>query len=97
MVKLKRKLQYQGHQYFESVRPQALMESLVYLKQNNPLYKDININTAQFTGNIHPYTYAGVDLNTELQSASSESETGNSETTKADRTISHDHKDVMTH
>ena len=93
MVKLKRKLQYHCHQYFEPVRPQALMEALMYLNQNNPLYHDINISTAQFTGNIHPYTYTDVDLNTELQSASSESETDNSETTKADSTILHDHEE----
>ena len=90
MVKLKRKLQYHGHQYFEPVRPQALMEALVYLKENNALYHDINISIAQCTDNIDPYTITDIDFNTELQNASCGSETGNSGTTKADSTISHD-------
>ena len=43
LLKLKRKLQYKGHQYFESVRPQALKDALLYLKRNHIHYSDIEI------------------------------------------------------
>ena len=36
IVKLKRKLQYRGHVYFESVRPSFILRFLQYLKLNNP-------------------------------------------------------------
>ena len=38
LVKLKRKLEYNGHVYFESVRPQFINDLLHYLKINNHLY-----------------------------------------------------------
>ena len=44
IVKLKRKLQYRGHVYFESVRPNFIMRLMQYLKLNNSLYHDIEIN-----------------------------------------------------
>ena len=39
VVKLKSKLSYLGHVYFEAVRPESK-----YLKENNPLYCDIHID-----------------------------------------------------
>ena len=44
IVKVKRKLQYRGHVYFESVRPNFIMRLLQYLKLNNSLFYDIEIN-----------------------------------------------------
>ena len=44
LVKLKRKLCYRGHVLFQSVRPDVVKEALNYLKQNNFLYNDIEIN-----------------------------------------------------
>lgn len=41
MLKLKRKLQFRGHVYFQAVRPDLLQEALYWLKANNLLYKDI--------------------------------------------------------
>ena len=41
-MKLKRKLCYKGHQY---VRPAKVLAALQWLKLNNPLYKDIEINS----------------------------------------------------
>ena len=41
IVKLKGKLQYRGHVYFESVRANFILRFLQYLKLNNPLYHDI--------------------------------------------------------
>ena len=43
IVKLKRKLSYRGHVYFETVRPELICQALMYLKQNNSLYCDIGI------------------------------------------------------
>ena len=44
IVKFKRKLQYKGHVYFESVRPNFIFIVLYYLKLNNSLYHDIAID-----------------------------------------------------
>ena len=44
IVKLKRKLVYRGHVYFEPVRPSIIFKSLQFLKENNPMYYDIDIN-----------------------------------------------------
>ena len=44
IVKLKRKLEYRGHVYFEPVHPRLIFRILQFLKKNNPLYPDININ-----------------------------------------------------
>ena len=45
IVKLKRKLQYREHVYFESVRHQILLLNFCsILKLNNPLYYDIGID-----------------------------------------------------
>ena len=42
-IKLKRKLVYKGHYMYEYIRPQRVMAALTWLKQNNPLYKDVTI------------------------------------------------------
>ena len=44
IVKLQRKLQYGGHVYSESVRPGIIFSLLQYLKLNNSLYYDIEID-----------------------------------------------------
>ena len=44
IVKLERKLEYRGHVYFESVRINFIMRLLQYLKLNNSLYHDTEIN-----------------------------------------------------
>ena len=43
-VALKRKLSFKSNVYFEPVRPQIIHITLSYLKENNPLYSDINID-----------------------------------------------------
>ena len=43
VVKLKRRLSYRGHIYFEAVRPELIHQGLIYLKQNSSLYCDIGI------------------------------------------------------
>ena len=44
-MKLNRKLCYKGHYMFQYVRPAKVPAALQWLKSNNPLYKDIEINT----------------------------------------------------
>ena len=44
MLKLKRKLEYRGHVYFQSVRPKLLLHALAFLKENNHLYANVDIN-----------------------------------------------------
>ena len=43
-MKLKRKVAYRGHYMYDYIRPQKLLDALRYLKANNPLYADIDIN-----------------------------------------------------
>ena len=50
MVKLKRKLQYKGHQYFQAVRPSYVVAGLQWLQPNNPLYHQVTINVDNFEG-----------------------------------------------
>ena len=45
IIKLKRKLEYNGHVLFEPVRPVFLKSILNYLRTNNHLYQDVVINT----------------------------------------------------
>ena len=42
--KLKCKLKYKGHYMYDCVSPQKLMNALKWLKANNPLYGDVNVN-----------------------------------------------------
>ena len=43
-LKLKRKLDYRKAYIHDYVRPEKVVKALEWLKQNNPLYKDIDIN-----------------------------------------------------
>lgn len=43
-AKLKRKLNYKGHYKFQVINKDKLFCALQYLKNNNPYYKDIDIN-----------------------------------------------------
>ena len=47
MVKLKKKLSYRGHFYFEQVCPEIALTDLEYLKENSHLYCNIETNTTQ--------------------------------------------------
>ena len=44
MLKLKRKLQFRGHFYFQAVRPEVVLHALQWLKRNNELYENVAIN-----------------------------------------------------
>ena len=43
-LKLKRKLAYKGHYMYDYITPQKLLDALAFLKANNPLYADIDVN-----------------------------------------------------
>ena len=43
-LKLKRKLAYRGHYMYDYISPERVMNALNWLKTNNPLYADIDIN-----------------------------------------------------
>ena len=43
-LKLKRKLNYKGHYMYDYVSPEKLNNALRWLKANNPLYVDVNVN-----------------------------------------------------
>ena len=43
-LKLKRKLAYRGHYMYDYISPERVMNALVWLKTNNPLYANIDIN-----------------------------------------------------
>ena len=57
MLKLKRKLEFRGHVYFQAVRPEVVLNALNWLKVNNPFYTNISVDI----GNI------GRDLTTSQQ------------------------------
>ena len=44
MLKLKRKLQFRGHVYFQAVRPEVVLHALQWLQRNNELYENVAIN-----------------------------------------------------
>ena len=44
MLKLKRKLQFRGHVYFQAVRPELMQQVLNWFKVQNPIYKDILVD-----------------------------------------------------
>ena len=44
MLKLKRKLQFRGHVYFQAVRPEVVLHAFQWLKRNNELYENVAIN-----------------------------------------------------
>ena len=44
-LKLKRKLAYKSHYMYDSIRPELMLIALHWLKTNNKLYDDINVNS----------------------------------------------------
>ena len=50
MLKLKRKLEFKGHVYFQAVRPELILEALNWLKTHNFLYKKIKVDLNNIDG-----------------------------------------------
>ena len=68
MLKLKRKLEFRGHVYFQAVRPQFIFDALNWLKFNNPLYNNITIDINNISANLTSFEQQGnsdtnVDIN----------------------------------
>ena len=51
-IKLKCKLTYREHAYFEAVRPELLNQELMYLQENNPLYSEVSVDVSNIPDNI---------------------------------------------
>ena len=52
MLKLKRKLDFRGHVYFQAVRPAVILNALNWLRINNPLYSGITVNIENIDINL---------------------------------------------
>ncbi|XP_044169485.1 uncharacterized protein LOC114973474 [Acropora millepora] len=52
LLKLKRKLQFRGHVYYQAVRPEIILNALNWLKANNELYKTITIDIERIDRNL---------------------------------------------
>ena len=52
MLKLKRKLDFRGHVYFQAVRPAVILNALNWLRINNPLYSCITVNIENIDINL---------------------------------------------
>ena len=52
LLKLKRKFQFRGYVYFQAVRPHFVLQALQWLKANNTLYKDIQIDVNNIDTNL---------------------------------------------
>lgn len=52
LLKLKRKLQFRGHVYFQAVRPHFVLQALQWLKANNTLHKEIQIDVNNIDTNL---------------------------------------------
>ena len=52
-VKLKRRLQYKGHQMCQDINPSKVRNALTWLKANNPLFEDIEIDFEEFNEMDH--------------------------------------------
>ena len=52
MLKLKWKLQFKSHIYFEAVRPAFIEAALTWLKESNNLYKDVVIDCANISNQL---------------------------------------------
>ncbi len=65
MLKLKRKLEFRGHVYFQAVRPQLVENALNWLMQNNPLYNNITTDMSNISEDLKTLQYdASTDANT---------------------------------
>ena len=58
VVKLKQKLSYRGHVYLEAMHPESVHMALKYLKENNPLYRDIHIDVNNIPNELTEMTDA---------------------------------------
>ena len=70
MLKLKRKLQFRGHGYFQAVRPEIMQQVLNWLKVHNSMYKDILVNIKNIDSNLTALQNDADDNDTHQQATS---------------------------
>ena len=70
MLKLKRKLQFRGHVYFQAVRPEIMQQVLNWLKVHNSMYKDILVNIKNIDSNLTALQNDADDNDTHQQATS---------------------------
>ena len=75
MLKLKRKLKYCGHQYYESAHPAIVHAALNYLKNNNQLYQDVNIAVTNIDNELVSFENTSNDSHEQLSQINSLHET----------------------
>ena len=66
MLKLKRKLPFRGHVYFQAIRPELIQQVLNWLKVHNPLYKDILVDINSIDSNLTALQNDAEDNDTHL-------------------------------
>lgn len=72
MLKLKRKLDFRSHVYFQAVRPDIVLNALNWLLVNNPLYRDVTVNMEYIDSNLTELRMEGSsETSTDLSSNSS--------------------------
>ena len=52
MLKLKRKLEFRGHVYFQAVRPELVENALNWLMKNNPSYNNVTTDMSNIDENL---------------------------------------------
>ena len=78
LLKLKRKIQFGGHVHFEAARPEFIMTALNWLKANNFLYKDIQIDCTNISTKLTSIMNDEVD-NTNSLPINSQNNSANSD------------------
>ena len=78
-LKLKRKLEYKHAYLHDTIRPEKVITALHYLKNNNPLYSDIEINEEWIRGwkDADNDLYNGIFLNEDDQNTSTHEQMSN--------------------
>lgn len=61
MLKLKRKLEFKGHVYFQAVRPEFIVSALNWLRTNNSLYINTSICSNNIDANVRSFQESSVD------------------------------------
>ena len=56
LLKLKRKLEFKGHVYFQAVHPQIVHAALTWLQLNNPLYANVGIDMTNIDNSLASIT-----------------------------------------
>ena len=88
MLKLKRKLQFRSHAYFQAVRPQIILCALNWLKINNPLYNNIAVDMSNIQSNLLSLQQDCSNQNNKGLSDENEAVNSKTSTTEINSTVS---------